>query len=89
MSKSESETINATGSVILRDSDAALKALAEFFSDPKFKHQSCFRYPVNRDLTEAEREVNAIIDEVFGPNQEYEEWLERLRKLGLVSAGKT
>jgi hypothetical protein len=70
------------------EADAAMRALTELFSDPKLKSKSHFRYPVDGQRSEVDEAVDAAVEAAFGPNREYERWVRRLRRLGLVNNWK-
>jgi hypothetical protein len=70
------------------EADAAMRALTELFSDPKLKGKAHFSYPVDGQRSEAEEAVYAAVEAAFGPNKEYERWVRRLHRLGLVNNRK-
>jgi hypothetical protein len=65
-----------------------MRALRELFSDPKLRRSAYFRYPVAGRLNDFDRAIYDAMDKQFGPNKKHERWVQRLRRLGLVSDGK-
>jgi hypothetical protein len=65
-----------------------MRALTELFSDPKVKGKAHFRYPVDGQRSETDGAVDPALEAAFGPNKEYERWVRRLRRLGLVNNWK-
>jgi hypothetical protein len=65
------------------DTEAAMKALLELFSDPRSRSPARFRYPIEGP-TEVEQAFDAAMKEAFGPDESYERWVRRLRRLGLI-----
>jgi crotonobetainyl-CoA:carnitine CoA-transferase CaiB-like acyl-CoA transferase len=70
------------------EADAAMRGLTELFSDPKLKAKAHFRYPVDGQRSEAQEALDAALEAAFGPNKEYERWVRRLHRLGLVNNRK-
>lgn len=66
-----------------RRSNEAVTALGELFSNPNVRHPAFFRCSVDGP-TEIERVVQAAFDQILGPDEEREEWIRRLRSLGLI-----
>jgi hypothetical protein len=54
------------------------------FSDPHLRHPQFFRYPVDGQQSELDQAFDAAMEEAFGPDEEYEGWVRRLHRLGLV-----
>jgi hypothetical protein len=70
------------------DPDEAMRALTELFSEPELRRSAHFRYPVDGRLNDFDRAIYDAVDKQFGPNTKRERWVQRLRRLGLVSDRK-
>jgi hypothetical protein len=67
-----------------RDSGEAFNALFQIFSDPKLRCDAHFRCPIDGP-SEFDRAWDSAFEKTFGPNVEYNRWVGRLRRLGLIS----
>ena len=69
-----------------RETDEAMKALTQIFSDPKLRSRAHFRCSVEGPM-ESDVFFEKFLDEAFGhnPNSKYKCWVRRLYSLGLIS----
>ena len=66
--------------------DEGFRGLTEIFSDPKLRGRAHFRCSLEGP-SEIDLALHRAIDEVFGCEEhEYERWVERLYRLGLIKS---
>lgn len=59
-------------------------ALLELFSTSRSRSRAHLRYPMDGP-NEVEQAFNAAMRETFGPDEDYERSVHRLRRLGLIN----
>src|SRR6516225_9245667 len=65
------------------EADAAMRGLIELFSDPKIRSTASFRCCTDGP-TEFDALFESIMEEAFGDDSEYKQWVKRLHDLGLI-----
>lgn len=65
--------------------DEAFEALFQIFLDPKRRSYARFRCPIDGPPSGFDAAFGNAMTEMFGPNVEYQLWLNKLRKNGLIS----
>ncbi len=72
-------------SAIARAADKAMRELVELFSSARVRSHAHFRRCTDAP-TEFDLWFESIVDEIYGadPNNEYRQWIERLRQNGLI-----